>query len=396
MKKLFTLILAFTLSVLGAAEPEVRIPRITPERAEELASAETFWEEEWADAAVIRNFSNVSRGLGNIPQSTSFYLFHDGENFWAAAVCAEDDYENARAFARSAEDDLTVDEAVQVVVGFDGKVIAQLNMGGYEGAFDTLGSCSHLYEMTVNLAGCASRRYDETPLPDPKFQYAVFVNDTDWAVIFRIPFASIGYDWSKTPAVFFNLFRFHRGERYGWYLPGFGGYTKLPMGKAELLDFDRNGEATRETAPAAAKKETAAAREEFVSTAGRLDMEYFPVTSEVAAEVPAGPAGEITLTVNGKSVSASRDPHWPVRLKIPAGFAPGTAIDAVLACDGKTLLSRKFTAKASGEWRHGVALEYLEERVPYPWSSPVFDDAGGVLTLKHGTVITSSGSRFET
>ena len=45
----------FTGIALFAAEPLVKIPQITTEKAAELASAEIFWEGDWEGAAVIRS-----------------------------------------------------------------------------------------------------------------------------------------------------------------------------------------------------------------------------------------------------------------------------------------------------------------------------------------------------
>ncbi len=386
--KYFSVFFTFLAALfLYAAEPVVKIPRITAEKAAELAAADSFWAPDWEGAAVIRTFTN-HQGFGSIPLATSFYLFHDGENLWAAAHCAENDFSTARAFERDSMDDLTLDEAVQVVIGFDGKVTTNMTMGVYEGAYGTLGNCAHLYEMTVNMANSASRSFDETLLRDVKFDHATVEAEGGWAALLRIPFASVGYNWQDNPMVHFNLFRFSRDVRYGWYLPSFGGYNKLPVGKAELLDFDRNGEATVE--PVRAIAPTVSASENSIPVRGRLDIEYYAAAGEVAAEVPSGRKGsEITLTVNGESISATGSSHWATRLELPAKFEAGTKITAVLSCDGKELLREEFTALEPPAWRFGVAMEYLEERVPHPWATPEFSD--GTLTLTHGTVEFGDG-----
>lgn len=382
-----SVIIALACFIPVAAEPLVKIPRITEEKAAELSAAGTFLEDDWYGAAVVRTFSSCT-GKGKIAQPTTFYLFHDGENLWLAAYCAEDDFSQAYAFERPSNDDITVDESVQVVIGLDDKVAGQLNMGGYEGAVADLGKCAHTYEMTVNLAGSATRRYDETPLADSKFDCALYDTGDGWAAVFRIPFASVGYDWIKAPLTYFNLFRFYRGERYGWHLPSFGGYNQLPMAKAEFLDFDRNDEATTEDFPELPASADAGALP--VPVLGRLDLEYYPAAGEVAAEVPSGRKGQdIALTVNGVSVRAEGSSHWPTRLKLPADFPAGTKITAAVSCNGSVLVKKEFTAKAPADWRMDVAREYLDDRVPYPWISPEFED--GVLTLKHGTVDFGDG-----
>ncbi len=388
LKRFFTILSFVSCCIPVFAEPLVKIPRITAEKAAELSAVDMFREDDWAGAAVVRTFSGLN-GKKTIPAPTSFYLFHDGENLWLAACCAEDDFSEAYAFERSFDDDLSVDEAVQVVMGMDDKVAAKLTMGGYEGAFSELGKCAHTYEMTVNLAGSTSRRYDETPLRDSKFDCALFDMGDGWAAVFCIPFSSVGYDRERTSVAYFNLFRFYRGERYGWHLPSFGGYNQLPMAKAEFLDFDRNDEATAEDFPEySAASSTSGPLPTPVL--GRLDLEYYPAAAEVAAEFPSGRKGaDIVLTVNGASVHAEGSSHWPSRLKLPADFPAGTPITASLACNGEVMLNKTFTAKAPASWRTDVALEYLDDRVPYPWSSPEFED--GILTLKHGTIDFGDG-----
>ena len=383
--RLTVFLMGGVLAFLQAADPVVCIPKISNERASRLLQAENWNENDWVGAAVLRSFSNRSTASVGIPEGTAFHLMHDGENLWLAAVCTEADFASARAFKRGSEDDLTLDEAVQVVIGLEGKVSGNLTMGGYEGGFSSLGKCEHLYEMTVNLAGASSRRYDETPLAAPRFEHRLLRSNDYWAALLKIPFASVGVIWKEGASLYFNAFRFYRGERYGWHLPNFGGYNNLPMGRAVLLDTPRNDDATVENVPASIANKDSASRVPFVSK-GQLAMEYYPASGEVAAEVPADAMDEmLVLTANGKSVSARRDAYWPTRLKLPVAIETGTEFEASLTANGRQLLKKSFTAKAPRTWRHGVAKEYLEDRVPYPWVSPSFKD--GVLKLKHGTML---------
>ncbi len=384
--KFFSLLLLLLCCVCVCAEPMVKIPRITAEKANELASAEYFLPEYWNGAAVITTFSSCT-GMGKIAVPTAFYLFHDGENLWAAAYCYENDFPNAMAFDRESHDDLTLDESVQIVFGLDGKFGTKFTMGGYDGAYAELGKCAHTYEMTVNFAGASNRRYDETPLENSKFDYTVVPAENGWAVLFSIPFSTVGYDWRSNPLTYFNLFRFYRGERYGWHLPSFGGYSQLPMAKAEFLDFEQNSEATVEelteyTAPAAANT--------AIPQIGRADIEYYPATAEIAAEFKSGWQGaDIVLTVNGKNVSDKGSRYWPTRLVIPVDSPAGTKLSAVLTCNGQVVQRKEFAAKAPATWKTGTAIEYLDDKVPYPWSSPVFEN--GILKLEHMTIDYGSG-----
>ena len=361
--------------------PIVKIPQITAEKASILTSAKTFEPEAWKKAAVIRTFKNPSQSLGQIPVLTEFYLFHDDTQLLVAAHCAENDFSNAKAFPRNTNDDLTLDESVQIVLGLEGKINTTVAAGGYEGAYNELGKCDHIYEMTTNLVGVSSRRYDETALPNARFTSVLVRSENSWTVLFHIPFASVGYDIKKSPMLFFNAFRFYRSERYGWYLPSFGGYSKLPMAQAQLLTQGHDAEATVEES--LAPKVTSQTTQPIVL--GRLDLDYYAAAGEVGAEIPSGREGSsITLTVDGEKVSGIGSRHWPTRLKLPVKAAPGTKITAMLSCDGKELLKKEFTVKEPLKWRTNVAKEYLDERVVYPWTSPEFAD--GAVSLKHGSI----------
>ncbi|MBP5300356.1 MAG: hypothetical protein J6Y80_03025, partial [Victivallales bacterium] len=220
-----------------------------------------------------------------------------------------------------------------------------------------------------------------------RFAHKVWLEDSRWVAFFQIPFASAGLDFAAYPQLFFNAFRFYRGERYGWHHTGFGGYLSLPMAKAVLLDFAQSGETTAEEPPE--EKPLSAGgpgqRKRFSSYGNGLGMEYYPATSEIAAEVPPSRAQEmLRLTVNGKSTEVRRDANWPTRLVLKVAAEPGTPLEAKLAANGQIVLQKQFTAKAPAPWRHGVAKEYLDERVPYPWKTPSFD--GNELVLKHGVL----------
>ena len=373
-------------SLFSASVPTVKIPQITPKKAEALATAKSFDVEAWKGAAMIRAFQNPSSALGQIPEDTAFYLFHDGVQLLAAAHCKEKDFANARAFPRGVDSNLTLDESVQIVLGLEGKVSGTVAVGGYEGAYHEQGRCDHIYEMTTSLAGVSNRCYDETMLPYARFTSVVVRSDDSWTVFFRIPFASVGYDWKRPSTLYFNAFRFYRSERYGWYLPAFGGYHQLPMGKAQLLAQGHESEATVEAVP----PPKADSKKEQSVVLGRLDLEYYAAAGEVGAEIPSGREGAlITLTVDGESVSGIGSRHWPTRLKLPVNAKAGATSTAVFSCNDQVLQKKEFTVNERPKWRTGVAKEYLDERVVYPWSSPTFMD--GVMTLTHGSMKFDDG-----
>ncbi|MBO7742408.1 MAG: hypothetical protein J6S21_07630, partial [Victivallales bacterium] len=129
---------ALCLSGYSSESPLVKIPRIDAAKGNTLFSAEVFNESDWKDAAVIRTFSSCI-GLGRISQPTAFYLFHDGATLIAAASCSESDFSDVRAFERRYDDDLTLDESVQLVMGLEDKFEGQLTVGGYEDAYAKIG-----------------------------------------------------------------------------------------------------------------------------------------------------------------------------------------------------------------------------------------------------------------
>ena len=68
LKRFFTIFSLISCCIPGFAEPMVKIPRITPEKAADLSAADIFCEDDWAGAAVVRTFSGLN-GKKTIPAS---------------------------------------------------------------------------------------------------------------------------------------------------------------------------------------------------------------------------------------------------------------------------------------------------------------------------------------
>lgn len=144
--------LVVTLPIASAKEPTMlRIPKIPRARGERLTAAEAFSATDWAGAAKVSLFTAVGNGPG-IPETTTVHLLYDDRNLYAAFRCT-DETMAGRAMARAYGEDLTQDEAVQIVLGLDeGGAGKQIEVGGYEAAQGVeLPPVAHYYGLSAKF-----------------------------------------------------------------------------------------------------------------------------------------------------------------------------------------------------------------------------------------------------
>ena len=398
MKLLSTVCLC--LSVMGVrlagaapSEPQVNIPRISDQAAKNIIEAGDFKRSDWRQAAEIRQF-NRPNGGSSIPKDTVFYLQHDGKQLLAAALCY-DNTMKGQAFERQPDEDLTQDEAVQVVLGVGGDLpIQRLEMGGYEGAQgQVIAPVAHFYEYTCNAVGSISRRYNETPLPNPGFTARTGRFSDGWFTIFQISLASAGISDLEGHLFYFNLFRFYKTQRYGWYIPNFGNYYPLTFGKARFLSIDHNDLRTIEKAPPKPQPQPKS-KAVVTSVAISPKLSFYPLSRTLIAEYPADPTKRMAeLRLDGTQLKTtcklSADRSSVVKLKVPDSISEKeiTGVTGIRQKD-KTLLNElrnTFTIPPLPVWYGTTAgSDYIDKKVPYPWKTPVVED--GTLVLSHARI----------
>ncbi len=335
----------------------------------------------WKPAAVIGKFCRPG-SRANMPEKTAFYLRHNGKILQVLAVC-EDTIPGGRAFMRTPESNLEQDESVQVVLGIGGGESGVLQFGGYEGAFGKLGKASHFYEFSCNRAGSITRRYNETPLPEPLFTARVGDTGRGWNALLEIPFAVAGIDPETNPEILFNAFRFYRGKRYGWMLPNWGNYAAMPFVQARLLAAGEERFATVNAIVPAGPRAQATPQSGFQASQTTLD--YYPVQKSLVAVFPASAKAEtarITLnnSTHGSEVTLSKDRASIVRF--PVDLPEGTEFTAHAEIGHK--IHKTITAKVPPypAWSgNDAGKAYLGEKVSYPWTNPEFKDGNAGLTF---------------
>jgi hypothetical protein len=347
--------------------------------------ADGFVLSEWRDAAVVRNFFPTGSSAA-LEVSTTLYMMHDGRNLWVAAICADPDFGTwGRAFLRQPDEDLTLDESVQVVLGVGDGTAKSIEFGGYEAAQGAkLGRAEHYYEFTVNGCGSRSRTYDESPLPTPAFQAVSDMTPQGWQTVMRIPLTAVGIaDEITGRMLHVNAFRFHRGVRYGLHLPAFGGYARMPFLAAAFLPKAQSDARTVQTpspprqAPAA--KATGAREFKFYPLARKL-IAAFPV-SDAAAAVRLSVTGGPTQTTPVKS---GERPLARLTLRPDRAGSPLAATAELLDANGIVLArdEKTFPFPSPPSWLGTDAgEEYLAQRVPVAWAKPTVE--GTRVNLAH-------------
>jgi hypothetical protein len=396
MKLLLTLclcliVIGVRLAEAATSEPQVNIPRISDQTAKNIIEAVDFKRSDWQQAAEIRQF-NRPNGGSCIPKDTVFYLQHDGKQLLAAALCY-DNTMKGQALERQPDEDLTQDEAVQVVLGVGGDVpVQRLEMGGYEGAQgQVIAPVAHFYEYTCNAVGSISRRYNETSLPNPGFTARTGRFSDGWFAIFQIPLASAGISDAEGHMFYFNLFRFYKTERYGWYIPHYGNYYPLTFGKARFLSINQNDLRTIEKAPPKPQPKSKAV---VTPVTFPPKISFYPLSRTLVAEYPSDATQRIAeLRLDGTELETtcklSADRSSVLKLKVSASISQKEIVGITgIRQKNKTLLNelrKTFTIPTSPVWYGTTAgSEYVEKKVPYPWKTPIVEN--GTLVLSHAKI----------
>ncbi|NSW54926.1 MAG: hypothetical protein HPY44_02840 [Armatimonadetes bacterium] len=340
----------------------------------------------WDSAAVIRNL--YKRGnRDQLPEATEFRLLHDGQSLWVGVRCSETEPGYPKAHLRSPTDDLSLDDAVQVILGTaDRNDVSRevLNMGGYENALgQPVSSADHYYQFTVNSAGAQARTYNESALERPLFQAKVARFKGCWTVEMRIPLASAGIEGADGLPVFANFFRFRPPDMAAWHLPSFGGYAPMPFGTMKLL---AEGEETQRTVQEAAAPHVSAPAQEHA----QVKIAWYPLSRRVVADIGAGQGDDgasAALRVSGVGEKrATLDAGSTVRLilDVPKACSLPCKAEASLTDAGGAVLasaSRELEQVAEPEWLGTDAgSDFVDAQLPMPWTAPsVHDDTISLL-----------------
>ncbi len=384
--RIFASLFSFAIVVagVGAAEtPLLRIPKTTPQKIDFLSKADKFDPAQWAEAATVNDFRGA---MSVVPEETTFYLWHDGQRLLVGVNAVESNPSEAKAFPRKPSEDLGRDEAVQVVIGPLGNITAALNVGGYDNAYSVQSPVNDFYGYTCNRVGAISRTYNETPMASAGFIAKAGPTSRGWFAVLVIDFAKIGVEDPENTQVLLNLFRHYRGEVYGWHLPSYGGYSSLPFGNGIML---RDGVDKNLVSKAGAPPKYEKPAPQLVAPVSVITVEYYPAAEKVTAQIPRGEASDVAyLRLGDQVVEKNLSPVEETFLDIPAAeLQTGKTYTAVAWVENarkeKQLDAQKaFEAVPPPDWgKTPIAMEYLEDKTPRPWTAPVWED--GKVVLDH-------------
>ncbi len=279
-------------------------------------------------------------------------------------------------------DDLTQDDAVQVVLGVadEHEIVREvLNMGGYRGAAGTEAArADHYYQFTTNAVNARARTYNESLLERPLFESRTAVVEGGWSVEMRIPWSSLGLERVVGRTLYANLFRFRPPGRSAWHRPNFGGYVPMQFGQITLLPREQDGQRTVEPEPAGPVRERAP-RPSDAPVSGRIG--YYPLSGAVVATIRNGDrieGAEATLEVAGQGLR-KRVLRAQVDQRIVLEMEPGSqparqAVLRIVDRHGQEIFKteRGLEAVAAPPWLGtGAGIEYLDRKIPRPWTQPV-------------------------
>ena len=380
--------------VLGAAEiPQAAVP--FTEKPPEIDGV--FDENEWKASCVLKQIMPLGSRKGD-EIATEFRLKYDRDHLYVAAVCSEPSGRGPEAYPRPWNDAFfDNDDTVQVVLGVADPEIAvrgKVNVGGYEGAMDNeFTAADFYYTYSVNAVNAQQRQFNEAPQEKPLFRSAVSpFSDGRWVVEMAIPFSGCGLEPAANRKVFANFFRHRAPVMYGWHLPAFGGYNPMPLG--EITFLPPGGAGSQETAPAIAEKQT-------IRKACRAFIGYGPLDGVIlgVAEID-GEFGELTGVLEVDGFPAIREKlefngmfdrdsnplatrQAIVKCELPEGDQPERrAKFSVRDASGKVVaeIERQCAAAKMPEWLNTDAgREYVNEKIPRPWTKPQI--AGNTVEL---------------
>ncbi len=349
--------------------------------------------ESWPRSAVLEWFTadGQSQHRG-IPAATRLHLAHDGSTLYAVWECADPDG-LPQVPKRDSRSDLTLDESVQLVLGLPGDAIrTEMQMGGYAGAQGIeLAPVKQDYEFTVNAAGSHARSYDETPLPQPRFDATATPKPGGYRIRMAIPLASAGITVDGETELYFNAFRFYRATRYGWFLPAFGNYARMPYGRIRLAAPGSTVDGKKERAVIAAPKASTPRKPKLAD----VTATYYPLSRKLCAVFPADPeqrTARLECAAAGAAVEAKLAANAPTTLTLPLPSLPEQAAAEAVVRLGGEHRNVPFTPLAPPDW-YGTAAakEYRTQKVPAPWSAPEWLP-DGQLQLSHARFRFGAGA----
>ncbi|MFG0247697.1 MAG: glycoside hydrolase domain-containing protein [Phycisphaeraceae bacterium JB051] len=350
---------------------------------------------EWDEAAVITNFQTKRRD--GFDQPTTAYMKYDEKNIYIAVVCQEPDGNFPEAYKRQWDDLLfDNDDSVMFVLGMRDPLVAvqeKIDVGGYDGAMGgSKAKADWYYTYTVNAVGSKQRTFNETPVQKALFDAVTSQNKSkQWAVEMCIPLASCGLSQMQGKVAYANVFRFRPPGTTAWFMPGFGGYRAMPLGRLVFLDAEKSktNQVTREvmrlqaitsTSPAEPSCKVSIQYSPLNGTiVGKADYSGYPKPLTGVLEVTGLPTvrqvlGQAQVLDHDAQKIHSDHQKAFVYSDFEAGSQPArTATFSVIDADGKTVAKTTQQCKAvtAPQWFGTQAgIDYVSKKFPKPWTTP--------------------------
>jgi hypothetical protein len=364
---------------------------------------------EWQGSLVLAAVSSNAATDPKKSAQTIFYVRHDGKALWVAMRSVGLPGRAIRAQARGSEGMLSLDDAVTVALGLDGTANREISMGGYAGAMTgKLGTMAHMYEFTVNAVGSTARRYNESPLPTPRFTAKTkrsgnILSGEIWEAEMRIPFEALGLTDATGREIYANFVHYRSPGTVTWRGPNFwGNYTPFPTERIRLAASVDEVASQLELPPVATTTTLPDSPQKAVEPA--LELKYLPLSNLMFGEAKLPAGGGAILDSAGKTTrAAAKTPSADARLSIPIDIptarvsinlpqrpAPGETVKAQLQTrkrDGKPGPSQDgtFQGIAKPDWvGTDVGLKFVNSAVPSPWTMPKIE--GDTVRLAHVTL----------
>jgi hypothetical protein len=357
---------------------------------------------EWQNSYVLEAVSSDPAADPKKSARTLFYVRHDGKALWVATRSEGLPGRAIRAYPRGPENIPSLDDTVSVALGLDGAANREISMGGYAGAMaGKVGTMAHMYEFSVNAVGSIGRRYNESPLPTPRFMARTRRSGTVksgevWEAEMRISFESLGLRAPLGRELYANFVHYRAPGTVTWRGHNFwGNYTPFPVSRirlaASINEVASKPDAPKAFTPTGDKK----------AAAPVLDVHYYPLSNVVLGEAKLPAGGSALLSAEGKSAKTAAKKIDPVaRLSIP-NDAPTARVAFNLPqrpANDETVAVRLETVQTNGnpgptkeltfkgitkpEWSGTDAgLDFVKNKVAEPWTPPRVE--GDTVRLKH-------------
>ena len=361
---------------------------------------------EWQESCILRQITPLGTTQSDGIE-TEFLLKYDRNCLYVAAICSEPSAKGPEAYPRPWHDAFfNNDDTVQIVLGVADPEIAvreKINVGGYDGALDNqVTAADFYYTYSVNAVNSVQRQFNEAPQENALFRSAVVpFADGRWAVEMAIPFSSCGLDPVQQRKVFANFFRHRAPVMYGWHLPAFGGYNPMPLGEITFLPAGEAG--SRENRPERPEKQSVqqvcrasiayGPLNGVILGVVQIDGEYGELTGELEVEGLPTVREKLDFTAMRNHDSKELDTRQAiVKCPLPEGDQPERLAKFVVRDDsGREIATAELRCAAAKmpEWLHTDAgREYVEEKIPRPWTRPRI--SGTTVELLDKTIVLGS------